>query len=262
MRQVTLVALYGEKPTELSKLVADCQKHMEQALQGNFLPYDMSQIHATIAGLERVIGSAYLNLNLAKYRDKQEHMDFEGLLNFIRFGGMFPFQVQIGGFQNRDYPFTSRGQRPYKRSFSIQGDKAVLMGWPIRGQPLMNANPSPLDLVQESRIYPATLDAIRQAIQNFNVLHAYHRSLTDVDNDFYFRIGLVNQTSLDPSSTEIIERTIREFLSTSNPVIVEVTISDVYIASYEDEALPLNSTRVWHIRDSEVIPDFVKGLYE
>jgi hypothetical protein len=139
-------------------------------------------------------------------------MNFEGLLGMIRAGNTFPLQVQVGGFRNRDYPFVSRGQRPYERSFSIQGDKAVLMGWPIRGEPSANIVQSKTELIQENRVYPTALDDIRRSSQNCNVLHAYHRSLTDIDNDFYFRIGLIKNAPLNPLVQQVMETAIRQFL--------------------------------------------------
>jgi len=133
----------------------------------------------SLVGLER---SGTSNRNFQKYRDKQVEMDLTGLLHFLRLGGRFPFHIQLGGFQDREYPFTSRGQNPYHRSFSIQKDnKVVLMGWPLHG-PLPNlALPrvTMSDWIQESRSYPNVLDELRRAFQSFNVLHRYHGTLTD-----------------------------------------------------------------------------------
>lgn len=261
MRQVTLVALYGPKPAELSELIVECQRQIAEELNGNFRPYDLSQVHATIIGLERIIGSAGLNLNFDKYRSKHGRMNFQGLLNLIREGSLLPIQVQIGGFQNRDYPFVSRGQRPFTRSFSIQGDKLVLMGWPVRGQPLANVETNTLTF-QESRIYPSVLDDIRRASQKFNVLHSYHRILTDVDNDFYFRIGLIENPPLNPLQQQNVENTISQFLGAIKPVVIDITATNIYVASYEDEILPLSSTKVWSVSDTRVTAGFIDSLYE
>lgn len=262
MRQVTLVALYGQKPPVLSELIAECQKQIASELGEKFHSYDVSQIHATIIGLERIIGSAGLNLNLNKHRNMRGRMNFEGLLSLIREGGIFPFQIQIGGFQNRDYPFVSRGQRPYERAFSIQGDKTVLMGWPIQGQPFADVGTDMVKLIQEGRIYPTVLDNIRRASQHLNIFHAYHRLLTDVDNDFYFRIGLTDNSPLDPLQRQKVEDAIRQFLSIIKPIVIEVTSENVYIASYKDETLPLTSTNAWSVSDPKVTADFISSLYE
>ena len=262
MRQVTLIALYGNKPALLSELISECQKQITEKISINFKPYTIRQIHATIIGLEQVEGSAWLNLNFDKHRNRKERMNFEGLLSLIRAGNTFPLQVQIGGFRNRDYPFVSRGQRPYERSFSIQGDKAVLMGWPIRGTPSASNVESKTELIQESRIYPTALDDIRRASQSYNVLHSYHRSLTDIDNDFYFRIGLIKNTPLDPLLQQIIENTMKQFLSIIRPVIIEVTLQDVYIASYENDTLPLKTTKIWPVSDGNITANFIENLYK
>lgn len=186
MRQISLITLYGPKPVELQKLITECQNKISTILGAGFLAYDIKQVHGTIVSLERSSGKS--NSNFVSYKKHFEQMDFDGLLHFLRAGGVFPFQVQIGGFTNRDYPFTSRGKRPYERSFILRDDKVVLMGWPIRGQHLTITSPEPVDLIQESRIYPNILDNMRKAVQTYNILHSYHHDPTDVDNDYYFRI--------------------------------------------------------------------------
>lgn len=270
MTQVTLIALYGQKPTELTELVGEFQDELQTELGDKFHRYELQQVHATIIGLERVGGSAMLNLNFAQKRNQEKTMDFEGLLNFMRTGagGRLPFQAQIGGFENRDYPFVSRDERPYDRSFSIQGDNAVLMGWPVRGKPIATedrlaaGDPRTVHLIRESRIYPATLDEIRRALQTFNTLHAYHREITAVDNDFYFRIGLVDISSLEPSAQKEIEHAMRAKLSARQPVILDVTLSIIQVASYEHETLPPKSSKALSVSDHQVNPEYLWSLYD
>ena len=94
------------------------------------------------------------------------------------------------------------------------------MGWPIRGKPFQQPPATPSAWVQEARLYPLTLDVVRHAAQVYGVLHAYHRALTDVDNDLFFRIGLlVDQTSLTERVRETLETEARQFLSTQPPLI-------------------------------------------
>ncbi len=264
MKQVTLVMLYGPKPSYLPELILDCQRQIANILGSCFQPYSISQVHATFIGLERVPRSAMINLNMTKYRGRSATMDFSGLLNFMRTGGYFPLQVQIGGFQDRDYPFESRGQKPYERSFSIQGEEAataIILGWPIRGKPLRHLQSDIVKLVQENRIYTNQLDQARQAVQAFNLLHHYHRELTDVDNDFYFRIGTIHQSSVDYSLRQSVVTTLRQYLSQLQPMIVEVTLSDIYVVSYENESLPVDSSEAWSISDPTVTPEFIQELY-
>ena len=66
MMQVTVVALYGEKSSDFAALITRCQELGRGVLGVGFRPYDLSQIHATIFGLERKIGSAFYNANFYK----------------------------------------------------------------------------------------------------------------------------------------------------------------------------------------------------
>ena len=81
-------------------------------------------------------------------------MNLEGILDYLRRCGHFPLAVQVGGYGKRDYPFVSRQARPYERSFSIQGDKVVVMGWPIRGKPFQQPPATPSAWVQEQSFRP------------------------------------------------------------------------------------------------------------
>jgi hypothetical protein len=195
-------------------------------------------------------------------------MDFGGFLTFLRRCSQIPFEAQIGGFANRDYPFVSdpfekgRDHRPFDRMFSVQGDKVVVMGWPFRGQPLKTVPVTPHEWAQESRLYPPTLDEIRHAAQKFGVLHGYHKTRTAMDNDLFFRIGLFDTKAMSAGATDTLIQKIREKLSgTLPPVIVQVTQHDVSFAVYEDDKLPLASTHVWSMADQRVTGEFVAALY-
>jgi hypothetical protein len=261
MIQVTLVALYGEKNPELAALIAQCQKLAADQLGDAFTPYDARQIHATIVGLERRIGSATHNANYSKHRGRDAAMDFGGFLHYLRGCGHFPFQVQAGGFGRREYPFRSRKAAPYERSFSVQGDKAVVMGWPVRGEPLTTPPSTPEGCAQEGRIYPLTLDSLRRGAQGFGILHAYHQTPTDVDNDLFFRIGLVSPAAMGHGAAGSLVREVRQILSDGPPLVVEMTLDDVYIAAYEDDKLPIDSTQVWSVADRNTSAELVSGLF-
>jgi len=262
MIQVTLISLYGNKNSNFETLIKECQQLVTSTVGTAFTPYDIRQIHATIIGLEQRTGSSLCNANFAKYRGRDVVMDFDGFLSYLRQCGQIPFEVQLGGFSNRDYPFTSRGTTPYERSFSIQGDKVVVMGWPVRGKPLVAPPATPAVWTQEARIYPTTLDVIRHAAQGFGILHGYHQDLTDVDNDLFFRIGLIDPRSLTPATQNDLEDQIRKFLGAPrSPSIVEICPDDICIAAYEDDRLPLNSTQAWSLANPKVTGKFVNSLF-
>jgi hypothetical protein len=260
-RQATLVAFYGAKPDALEGLIKRCWETIAEVLRSDFSPYDLNQVHATIVGLESASGPGLRNLNFCRYRKKGLSMDLPGFRNSLLSGQRLPFHIQVGGFADRDYPFTSRGLRPHCRSFSIQGDKAVVMGRPIRGQPLQQAPAAIPDAVQEARLYPDILDRIRLSAQIYNILHAYHPDPADMDNDFYLRIGLINPKSLTDLTTKRLEDRVRQCLAAVHPVLVGVGLSDLYIASCQEDTLPLGSTRAWSIIDSSLNGDFWGSLY-
>lgn len=255
MRQVTLVALYGPKAPELERWLKACQTQVEELLGTTFQPYDLQQLHATIVGLER---SGTNNANFFIYRGKQARMNLTGLLNFLRLGGRFPFHIQLGGFQEREYPFTSWGQTPYHHSFSLQKDNVVLVGWPLHG-PLPNPALPRLamsDWIQESRSYPNVLDELRRAFQSFNALHKYHRTLTDVDNDFFLRLGVLKSAPLDAAVQKEVEAKMRDYLSRT-PLVIEVGLAELSIVAYEDESLPLRTSEPWSLTDPRVTGELI-----
>jgi hypothetical protein len=261
MRQVGLVMFYGIKPPHFSMLIAECQEWVHHILGDIFHPYGMDQVHATLVSLEEVHGFSELNLNFERYRGQHQRMDFHGLLDFIRTESSFPFQIQIGGFRDQDYPFVSQEQRPYKRSFSVIGDKVVVIGWPIRREALELYETNTPRSGQEEYGYPNTLEEIRRSLQRFNVLHTYHRADTDIDNDFYFRIGLAPHLLFDDPRREQVEQSLRQFLSVRKPVILDVTLSDVFIVSFDDNKLLPSSIQIWPISNRQVTPEFISQLY-
>jgi hypothetical protein len=251
--QITVVALYGDKSGDFASLITRCQELVRGVLGDGFRPYDPPQIHATIFGLERKIGSAFYNANFSRYQGRDFVMNLEGILDYLRRCDHFPLEVQVGGYGKRDYPFVSRHARPYERSFSIQGDMVVVMGWPIRGKPFQQPPTTPSAWVQEARLYPLTLDVVRHAAQVYGILHAYHRALTDVDNDLFFRIGLLgDQTSLTERVRDTLETEARQFLSTQPPLILDISLEQVSVALYEEDTLPRSSTRVWSLADPDL----------
>ena len=262
-RQATIVAFYGEKPAALTRLIGLCHDKVKDALGEQFSPYGIEQIHATVIGIERVPGSALRNLNFQRYRKRSVEMDVLGFLKYLMKGSRIPFSAQVGGFTNRDYPFTSRSQRPYSRAFSIQGDKVVVIGWPG-----MERTPglAKADELHESRLHSNVLNEIRLAAQAYGILHAYHQHPSDVDNDLYFRIGLLDSPQLLESTRHQVEADMRQFLGRERPVITQVGLSDLYLASYENDSLPQVSTKVWPIAGLELRDDlsglFMNGLDE
>jgi hypothetical protein len=189
-------------------------------------------------------------------------MRLGALLRYLREAAPIPFEVQFGGFQNREYAFRSRGTIPFHRTFSIQGDKAVVMGWPVCWSSTGATSSTLPDLIGESRQYPMILDRLRRRCQEFGVLHGYHRQFTDTDNDFYCRIGLINPSGISSIKLTYLQAQMRLHLSSLDSVIVQITSEDIFIVSYEDETLPLDTSRAYSITDDQLNNEFFRALYE
>jgi len=262
--QATIVALYGRKPKNLHALLTDCQSTVTEMLGSRFRKYDIDQIHGTLVGLEREEAEPdrFINLNFKTCRDAEVHMDFGGLLNFLRDGGHLPLQLQIGGFRDRDYPFTSRDTRPFNRCFSLQGKTVVVVGWPVRGLPLTNAPSSLTASIQEMRLYPNTLDSMRRGAQRYGVLHSSHGKPEDTDNDFFFRIGMVDDpSSVDSALKTRVHDAMRKALGALPPLVLNVTLSDLHVVFYESKELPLATSTAYPLSREDLDDGFVREKF-
>ncbi len=119
----------------------------------------------------------------------------------------------------------------------------VLMGWPMKGERFPTAPKTSQLCIEDAVLYPQVLDDFRRCIQKFSVLHAYHSRLSDVDNDFFFRIGLIdpNAATADQKSELVFQ--VREFLRTEPQLRVEIGTDQVCVAVYRDETLPVTTTK-------------------
>lgn len=246
MYQLTLIALYGKKPMPLQRFIADWQARLSVSLGASFRPYDEQQVHATVIGLEAVAGTTNVNANFMRLRGRTVQMDLNGFLESLHRSASFPMHIRVGGYADRDYPFTSRALRPYQRSFSIQGDKIVVMGWPVAGSALDS--------------FPPTLDVIRRSGQEFGILHSYHASEADVDNDFFFRLGTFDPAAVSIEQLRQIEVESRRALSEAAPLVVPITIADLRLAAYGDNRLPPATTRTCAVADVNVVGAFLESL--
>lgn len=241
MTQLTLVALYCGKARGLSALVGNCQRMAADALESAFRPYELGQVHATIIGLEHQDGAPRENACFRRLRGQRVVMDTRGFLDYLRGSADLPIEVRIAGFGETDRPFLSRNAPPYERSFSVQGNKAVVMGWPWRTGSSGGVGRS-----------PPTLDAIRRSAQGFGILHAYHRSDMERDNDLFFRIGLIDRSLASDYAVRHLERRVRRYMSRQPPLILSIGLDDLFVAAYRDDRLPLGTTDVWPLADPTV----------
>jgi len=234
-RNATLVAFYGEKPEPLAEVIDAVQSRMRRLLGGDFSPYAMEQVHATIVGLEgaRSATGDLVNANYLSLRDELRPMDLPGCLEHLQRTPLLPLTVRFGGFQ-RDaaYPFASRGEHPFARSFTTQGARAVLMGWPASAQSHL-----------------PTLARLRRELEAFGVLHKYHAAADALDDDSFMVVGQIRRNAGDDAAIRNVIAAIREQLAARSTDVV-VDASSLRIVSYVDPSLPLDTSTALRIADA------------
>ncbi len=238
--QVSLVSPYGPKDRQTARYLDACLEELSSLLGDAFCPYALEQVHGTIIGLEgRRHGQVVLNAN------SQRPMNAAALLAFLRQSHNPELRVQIGGFcADADYGFASRGQHPYLRAFSVQKRAAVTIGWPVRDGG-----------------YPLALDALRRRLNTFNIAHNLHTGESDIDNDFYMVLGHVAGEEPRGEAARRVESRMREFLSASEPLTLDVSRQNLSIVVYTDPMLPPANTRVISIDDPNLTPQSLLELY-
>jgi hypothetical protein len=259
VRQATLVAFYGPKRDPLGYLLRSWQARLAGSVRQLgaplvFQPYPLPQIHATLLGLEKLPQPGLYNRNLHDFGGRLQAMPLPELFAFLLDSGQLPLEVQFGGFEDREYPFRSRGARPYHRSFSIQGTIAVAIGWPV--QTAHDGRPS-------TREWPLTLEELRRGAQRFNVLHRWHRAPADADNDLYLRLGLLEGELAEPQH-HLVEQEMRLAMSESSPSTVRINADDLAVVSYPvgEETLPVDRCAVVRLTDPRLrSEEFIAGLY-
>ena len=229
------------------ELVDTLQTELHNLLGDAFTAYDMEQVHGTLVGLEgRQVGTEILNTNLINASGESLAMDLEGIFHFLLNTPLLPLHIRIGGFVcSRVYPFTSRNLHPHVRSFSLCDQIAVVIGWPA-----------------EAETYPMVLDRLRRLCTNYHVLHRYHEKPGDVDNDFFFVLNHIERDLVTEEQIESVQRHIRDWLSSCEPLDIEIGKEQLSVVAYSDRQLPTSSSLAYPLIESLARLDDLKGLYQ
>jgi hypothetical protein len=137
----------------------------------------VEQVHATLIGMEATLDHGeLLNKNLLKAsrgRGEPRPMELGGFARYLHRVG-FPIRLRFGGFApDAVNPYDARP--PFERSFTIRPDGLIVaIGWPMRNEV----------------IQPALVD-LRKGAEDFQIVHKYHESETDRDNDAFLVLGAV-----------------------------------------------------------------------
>jgi hypothetical protein len=221
---VTAVALYGAKTGAFRRLLETVQAILSDKLAGRFRPYALDQIHGTVIRLDGVAdGQTGLIIN-------QRYLDLTGIPRVMDHARAWeilaahlapPLSIRIGGYRpDAAATFSSRGQHPYERTFSAQGDALVLMGWPVS--------------TAVNGISQRPLDELRRKMNDANIWHWYHKSPADVDNDFHLVVGH-HDGAPQPELTEAV-CAVRACLM-RHPVQIEVGIDQIVVIAANSPTL-------------------------
>jgi hypothetical protein len=219
-RFISAVAFYGPKTGRLRELLTGVQALIAEHLGGDFRPYALDQVHATLIALNGVrAGGTIVNEYLLEHAGERREMDLPRVMDILARRFATPLRVRIGGFRpGQAVPFTSRGQHLAERSFSVQGEAFVLVGWPADslaglGQPL---------------------DELRREMNAAGVLHRYHARPADVDNDLHLVVG--HQAGAPAAALARATAAVRDKLA-ADPADLAIALSDVTIVAADSHTL-------------------------
>ncbi|WP_319421626.1 hypothetical protein [Pleurocapsa sp. FMAR1] len=245
---LSLISFYGDKPVQLINLIQKLQTRLtNQLIKDKFVPYQLEQIHGTIIGCEGYKTEAgVINKWFYERREETRYIDFPGLVNYLQNRVDFPLNIRFGGCdRHTDYNFLSRNQHLYERSFQLQpADNQtipVLIGWSWLNNSVSLA-----------------IDNLRRDLQQFGLLHKYHTTADDIDNDFYLRLGTID-AKLTSAEIQAISIEIRNWLETQPALHIPVTINDLAFAQYQDLTLATATTKIFPV--AKITPSQLEQLY-
>ena len=219
-RFISAVAFYGPKTGRLRELLTEVQAQIAEHVGNDFRPYTLDQVHATLIALNGVrAGGTIVNEYLLEHAGERREMDLPRVMDILARRFATPLRVRIGGFRpGQAVPFTSRGQHVAERSFSVQGEAFVLMGWPAES------------LAGAGR----PLDDLRREMNAAGVLHRYHARPGDVDNDLHLVVG--HQAGAPAAALARATAAVRDKLA-ADPANLAIALSDVTIVAADSHTL-------------------------
>jgi hypothetical protein len=221
---ITAVALYGTKTGELEGLLETVQAMLSETLRDGFCPYTLDQIHGTVVRLDGVADAQagrIVNLRYLEVTGIPRAMDHARALEILSAHLTPPLSIRIGGY-GPDTPaaFSSRGRHPHDRMFSAQGNAFVLVGWP--------------EAAVTDGISPGPLDGLRREMNEANIMHWYHESAADVDNDFHLVVG--HHDGVPEHEIRDAVHAVRAYLA-EHPVQVELGTDQMSIIAADSPTL-------------------------
>ena len=219
-RFISTVAFYGPKTGRLRELLAGVQALIAEQVGEDFRPYTLDQVHATLIALNGVReGGTIVNEYLLEHAGERREMDLPRVMDILARRFAAPLRVRIGGFRpGQAVPFTSRGQHLAERTFSVQGEAFVLLGWPTDS------------LAGAGR----PLDELRREMNAAGALHRYHARPTDVDNDLHLVVG--HHADAPAGALARATAAVRDMLA-ADAADLAIGLSDVKIVAADSHTL-------------------------
>jgi hypothetical protein len=221
---ITAVALYGAKQGALKELIQAVQGIIGERLGGAFRPYTLEQVHSTLINLNWFADeTSGLPIN-RRYHDiagVSRPMAPDQALETIYASLEPPINIRIGGYKSGDRAtFSSRGEHPYERMFSDQKGTFVLVGWPLT--------------TIACGISEKPLDDLRRRLLEANILHLYHDSPADIDNDFHVVVGHYQEAVSEEIAATV--GAVREYLA-EHPVELAIGSQQLAIVASDSPTL-------------------------
>jgi hypothetical protein len=219
-RFVSAVAFYGPKAGRLRELVAGVQDLIASHVGRDFLPYTHEQVHATLIALNGVRdGGTLVNEYMLELAGLRREMDLPRVMDILARRFATPLPVRIGGFRpDQAPPFTSRGQHPAQRSFSVQDRAFVMVGWPAAS------------IAGDGR----PLDDLRREMNAAGLLHRYHARPGDVDNDLHMVVG--HHAGAPAAALGRATAAVRDMLA-AEPADLAIGMADVKVVAADSHTL-------------------------
>ena len=219
-RFVSAVAFYGPKTGRLREVLAGIQALIAEHVGGDFRPYSLDQVHATLIALNGVCeGGTAVNEYLLAHAGVRREMDLPRVMDILARRFATPLRVRAGGFRpDQATPFASRGQHLAERTFSVQDRAFVLVGWPAES------------LAGAGR----PLDELRREMNTAGLLHRYHVRAGDVDNDLHLVVG--HHAGAPAGALARATAAVRDRLA-GDPADLAIALTDVKIVAADSHTL-------------------------
>lgn len=217
------MALYGPKAEPVLSMLAGIQALIAGFIGDAFVPYSLAQIHATLIAFNGVRdpgSDALVNEYFLEHSGVRRTMDVDLAMQILTARFSRPLRIRVGGLRPGDeVPFRSRGQHLYQRTFSVQGDAFVLVGWPAGPDQLPDRLP---------------LDRLRRDLNAAGLLHRYHVHDDDIDGDLHLVVGHHRGALAD--SLDKAAAAVRSELA-GHPVEFSIALPDVKVVAADTHTL-------------------------